>query len=111
MKTLIFAASLALTATCANAQSQCLNREHLGAFLREVHDLRLHSWGLNDRGHMEELYLNQTGHWAVVLTTPEGCTTLASFPHKERGRLSPQLFSKRFPAEARPQGLGTGNPS
>lgn len=68
------------------ASSLCHNKDMLESYLKERHELHLHSWGLNDTGNMLELWLNEQGHWAVVTTTPGRCTSV-EFPHKLHGRL------------------------
>ena len=80
------AAVLALMA--GPAVSACYNPQHLAAFLKLEHGLTLHSWGLNDAGNEEQLWLNSDGHWAVVETTPQRCSDIASMPHKLRGALT-----------------------
>ena len=80
------ALALAVLATPAAAM-RCAERDHVAAWLVQDHGLRLHSWGLTDAGDMHELFLSDAGHWAIVQTTPGGCSTVVSLPHQHRGRL------------------------
>jgi hypothetical protein len=80
------------------ASSVCYEKDMLESYLKDRHELRLHSWGLNDTGNMLELWLNAQGHWAVVTTTPDRCSTV-EFPHKLRGR----LWAAPSPNKAIPQ--------
>lgn len=79
------AAILSLCATSLLA-NPCLHKSHLEAFLKQEHDMRLHSWGLNREGHMLELWLAPDGLFAVVTTTPAKCSTV-ELPHDLKGRL------------------------
>ena len=66
--------------------AECWSRDILAAYLREAHDMRLYSWGLNSDGNMEELFLSESGQWAVVETTPLQCSRVR-MPDRDRGRL------------------------
>jgi hypothetical protein len=68
------------------AASICHEKDMLESFLKDRHELRLHSWGLSDEGNMMELWLGDEGHWAVVTTTPDKCSTV-ELPHNLKGRL------------------------
>ncbi len=72
-------------ATAAHA-SQCYNKPHLEAFLKQEHGLTLHSWGINGAGNMIELWLAPSGLFAVITTTPRKCSTV-EIPADLHGRL------------------------
>lgn len=94
------AALLSLLATAAPA-SQCLPKQMLEAFLKQNHDMRLHSWGLNSTGAMIELWLAPSGLFALVTTTPNKCTTV-EIPTDLRGRLwTPPSPNKAIPEDQR----------
>lgn len=78
---------LALLLVAGAAWGQCWHREHVSAYLRTEHGLSLRSWGLSDAGTMLELFERDDGHFAVVETTPSGCTSILAFPHHLHGRL------------------------
>lgn len=91
--------ALVLFATPAQAEP-CWVRDHVAAFLKQEHHLSLHSWGLADNGDMMELFLDDSGHWAVVTTKPDQCSSV-SMPHKERGRLwMPPKLNKAAPNQS-----------
>ncbi len=85
----------------------CHEKKMLESYLKVEHGLRLHSWGLNDKGNMLELWLNENGHWAVVTTSPSQCSSV-EFPHNLRGRLwKPPSPNKAIPEAER---LTPGDP-
>ena len=76
----------------------CADRDHLSAWLKQDHGLRLHSWGLSDEGNMLELFLDDKGHFAVIETKPSACSWIVVFPHKDKGRLwNPPKPNKAMP--------------
>lgn len=85
MRTATLAAALSLCATVSSA-SPCLHKPYLEAFLKQEHDMRLHSWGINGAGHMVELWLAPDGLFALVTTTAGKCSTV-EIPADLRGRL------------------------
>lgn len=81
------------------AYAECLPKRMLEAFLKENHGLKLHSWGLNTKGAMVELWLAPDGLFAVVTTTPAKCTTV-EIPADLRGRLwTPPSPNKAIPED------------
>jgi hypothetical protein len=73
----------------------------LEAFLKQEHDMRLHSWGLSVSGNMVELWLAPNGLFAVVTTTPAKCSTV-EIPADLRGRLwTPPSPNKAIPEAGR----------
>ena len=93
--------------TPAYASKVCYNRDHAAAYFKEKHDMELHSWGLDDDGNMMELFLSESGHWAVITTQPNKCSSLIS-PQKLWGRLwQPPRTNKAVP----PRPLNDGDPT
>jgi hypothetical protein len=79
------------------SSSPCYHKPHLEAFLKQEHDMSLHSWGVNGAGNMIELWLAPDGLFALVTTTPAKCSTV-EIPADLRGRLwTPPSPNKAIP--------------
>lgn len=97
MRTAILCAAL----VASPAYAECLPKPMLEAFLKQEHDMRLHSWGLSVSGNMMELWLAPDGLFAVVTTTPAKCSTV-EIPADLRGRLwTPPSPNKAIPEDGR----------
>lgn len=103
---MIRAAILAAIVATPVAAQECFERDHLSAWLQVEHDMRLVSWGLNEAGHMEELFVADSGLWAVVLTKPDHCTSFLSLPVAHYERLGPVPHSNKI--ERHRRGLRQG---
>lgn len=83
------------------AAAQCYDRNILAGYLTD-RGMTLHSWGLTSGGNMQELFLSDSGEWAVIQTTPTGCATIASTPDGHHGRLwAPPQGNKAIPPPRR----------
>jgi hypothetical protein len=80
----------AAAATTASAQS-CGDREHVVARLGSVHAEHLVAAGLQDEGHVMEVWASQGGAtWTILLTRADGVTCIvgtgnvwASYPENQ----------------------------
>ena len=87
-------------ASATNA-SQCHDKSMLEAFLKQEHGMSLHSWVLNGKGDMLELWLAPNGLFALVTTTPAKCSAV-EIPADLHGRLwTPPSPNKAIPEDSR----------
>jgi hypothetical protein len=81
-----FIAAVCINLKTAAHAAPCYDKAHLEAFLKQEHELKLHSWGVNGAGNMVELWLAPNGLFALVTTTPAKCSTV-EIPADLHGRL------------------------
>jgi hypothetical protein len=94
-------AAVCISLASAAHAAPCHEKPMLEAFLKQEHDMRLHSWGLNSAGNMIELWLAPGGLFALVTTTPAKCSTV-EIPADLYGRLwTPPVPNKAIPEEQR----------
>ena len=96
----LYAAIIAAGLSTPAHAAPCHDKPMLEAFLKHEHAMRLHSWGLDDKGAMMELWLAPSGLFAVVTTTPAKCSTVA-IPADLHGRLwTPPSPNRAIPPDA-----------